>query len=83
MSETNSFVVRDDRRPVNLRGFAISDSRDCDITVADLSYGGCQIHCADALNAGEVVELRVLKRGSVQAEIRWSGEGRAGAQFLG
>lgn len=83
MSDTNSFVVRDDRRPVNLRGFAISDSRDCDITVADLSYSGCQIHSAEEFNAGEVVELRVVKRGSVQAEIRWADDGRAGAQFLG
>ncbi len=79
----DGFTDRAERRPVNLRGFALSATRDCDVLVSDLSYTGCQIRCEDTLQPGEVVELRVVKRGLVEAEIRWSAEGRAGAQFLG
>ena len=32
---------------------------------------------------GEVVELRIIKRGAMEAEIRWSAKGCAGARFLG
>lgn len=77
-----TFVPRDDRRPVAMRGFALSPTRDSDITLADLSYGGCQIRSADKFKPGETFELRVIKRGVMQAEIRWASEGRAGAQFI-
>jgi len=77
-----TFVMRPERRPVAMRGFALSESRDSDVKVADLSYGGCQIHSADEFKAGEVVELRIIKRGAVDAEIRWTAEGRAGACFI-
>jgi hypothetical protein len=77
-----TYIDRAERRPVSLRGYALNESRDSDILVADLSYTGCQIRCTDALKAGEFVELRVMKRGAVQAEIRWADEDRAGAQFL-
>jgi hypothetical protein len=77
------FVVRDDRRPVAMRGFALSPTRDSDVTVSDLSYGGCQIQSADKFKPGEKFELRVIKRGVMQAEVRWASEGRAGAQFVG
>ena len=78
-----TFVRRADRRPVTMRGFALSETRDCDIIVADLSYCGCRIHSNAGFRAGEVIELRVMKRGAVQAEIRWTADGRAGAAFIG
>jgi hypothetical protein len=77
-----TFVPRDERRPVTMRGFALSPTRDSDVTLSDLSYGGCQIHSADKFKPGEKFELRVIKRGSMQAEVRWASEGRAGAQFV-
>lgn len=77
-----TFAERAVRWPVNLRGFALSKTRDSDIFVSDLSYAGCQFHCRDSFNTGEVVELRIVKRGAIQAEIRWSDQGRAGARFL-
>ena len=77
-----TFVMRQDRRPVSLRGFALGDGRDSDVQVSDLSYGGCRIHSDDEFKAGEVVELRIIKRGAVEAEIRWADEGRAGVCFL-
>ena len=77
-----TFVPRDDRRQVTMRGFALSPTRDSDITLSDLSYGGCQIRSADKFKPGERFELRVIKRGCMQAEVRWAREGRAGAQFI-
>ena len=81
--ELRSFVPRDDRRQVNLRGFALSETRDSDVVVSDLSYGGCQIHSADQFAPGETFELRVLKRGASHVEVCWVREDRAGTRFLG
>jgi hypothetical protein len=77
-----TYVERAERRPVNLPGYALNESRDSDVLLADLSYAGCQIRCADQLKTGELIELRVVKRGAIQVEIRWAHKGRAGARFL-
>jgi hypothetical protein len=77
-----TFVERPDRHPVKLHGFALGPGRDSDIRVANVSYAGCQIRCEDGFTVGEVVELRIVRRGAVQAEICWSADGRAGARFL-
>jgi hypothetical protein len=79
---TKMFVPREERRPVDLRGFALSDTRDTDVVLSDLSYNGCQLRSDERFETGEVVELRIVKRGLVQAEIRWSDEERAGARFI-
>ena len=80
--ESKTFVPRAERRAVSMRGYALSATRDSDVHLANLSYTGCGIRCDDKFKAGEVVELRIVKRGAVQAEIRWTLDGRAGAQFL-
>lgn len=78
-----TFIRRADRHRVDgMRGFAMSDSRDSDVAIANLSYGGCKIVSNDRFDEGEVVELRIIKRGAVAAEIRWADEGRAGARFI-
>jgi PilZ domain len=76
------FVERDERWPVSLRGFALNALHDSDIEVSELSYTGCRFDSGDKFKAGEVVELRLLKRGAIQAEVRWSADGRAGARFI-
>ena len=80
---TSDAVPRDERRPVNLRAYVLSDTRDCDAVVSDLSYSGCQIEADARFKMGEQFELRVVKRGAVPVEVRWVKKGRAGAQFLG
>lgn len=80
--EVRPLVPRDERRSVELRGFALSDTRDSDVILSDLSYGGCQIRSADPFEAGETFELRVLKRGASQVEVCWVRDDRAGARFL-
>lgn len=67
---------------MSLRGFALSTKHDSDIEVSDLSYTGCRFDSEDKFKAGEVVELRILKRGAIEAEICWSADGRAGARFI-
>jgi hypothetical protein len=78
----NGFAERAARRLVSLRGFALSATHDSDILVSDVSYTGCQFTSEDAFAAGETVELRILKRGAAEAEIRWSADGRSGARFI-
>jgi hypothetical protein len=78
----NNLIDRAERWPVDLRGFALSDTRDSDISVSELSYGGCKLSCEEPFSEGELVELRIIKRGAVQAEIRWFDDGRAGARFV-
>ena len=77
-----TFLDRAERRPVTMRGYALSGTRDSDILISDLSYTGCQIRCGDALKIGELLELRIVRRGAVRAEICWAAEGRAGLRFL-
>ena len=83
--ETSAFVARESRRPVSMRGIAMSPmggSRDSDIYLADISYAGCQFRSGDSFEPGEQVELRVFKRGLIHAEVRWVREDRVGARFL-
>lgn len=80
--DRKSFTPRADRRQVSMRGFALSTTRDSDIQLYDLSYEGCGMRCDDKFKAGELVELRIFKRGAIDAEIRWTADGRAGAQFV-
>ena len=79
---SSKFMERAERRAVSLRGFALSAKHDADILVSDVSYTGCNFSSMDAFKAGEIVELRILQRGAISAEIRWSKGGRAGARFL-
>lgn len=76
------FVTRSERWAVDLPGFALNDTHDSDVLVSQLSYEGCQFRSDDSFETGELVELRIIKRGAVQAEVRWSDDGRAGACFL-
>ena len=79
---SKTFIQRDERRPVAMRGFALGPNRDSDVALSDMSYGGCRLHSTDRFSEGEVVELRIIKVGATNAEIRWTEDGRAGAKFI-
>lgn len=79
---SKTFIQRDERRAVTMHGFALGPGRDSDVAVSDMSYSGCQLRSADSFSEGEVVELRIIKVGATNAEIRWAEDGRAGAKFL-
>ena len=78
-----TFVMRPERNAVSLRGFALGKGRDSDVELSDLSYEGCKIRSEDKFKKGEVVELRIIKRGAINGEVRWSADGRAGVCFVG
>ncbi|MBV8908883.1 MAG: PilZ domain-containing protein [Sphingomonas sp.] len=83
MTTAKTFVRRPERHAVHLRGFALGKGRDSDVELSDLSYEGCQIRSDDKFKQGELVELRIIKRGAIDAEVRWSANGRAGVCFVG
>jgi hypothetical protein len=75
-------VERRERRPVRLRALAIrGDGTTAEIYLLDLSYEGCGIETPVALEAGEAIKLSVLRRGVIDAHVRWYKDGRAGLIF--
>lgn len=73
---------RHERRPVRLHALAIrADGSTCDVTVLDLAYEGCGIDTPVALEPGEAIKLSVLRRGAIDAHVRWYDDGRAGLVF--
>jgi hypothetical protein len=52
-----------------------------DIELTDLNYGGCGITTQIELERGEAVKVSVLGRGSIDAEVRWYKDGKAGILF--
>lgn len=85
MSTDKSEALRcEDRRGIDLpAAIYLSDGRRFPASVSDLSYAGCRIACEADLAADDRITLVVFARGSEQqAEIKWSGQGEAGAVFL-
>ena len=79
---TTSPIDRRERRPVSMRGFALlADGTSHEILVLDLSYDGCGIATSIDLERGSAVKLSVLRRGAVDAEVRWCSGGKAGLVF--
>jgi hypothetical protein len=70
------------RRAVDMRGYLIRDDgiRHV-IKLTDLNYGGCGVQAPVQLAVGETVEVSVLSRGSIAAEVRWYADGKAGLVF--
>jgi hypothetical protein len=75
-------VARRERRPVSLRSFVVrEDGSSAEALLLDLSYDGCGIETPAALRTGEAVKLSVLRRGAMDATVRWCREGKAGLVF--
>lgn len=75
-------VDRRERRPVSLRGFALrEDGSTAEILLLDLSYEGCGIETALDFAPGESLRLSILRRGAIEAKVRWCKNGKAGLVF--
>lgn len=75
-------IERRERRPVCMRGHvARADGATAEILVVDLSYDGCGIEVPVELEAGETVTVSILRRGAIEADVRWWREGKAGLVF--
>lgn len=81
--QENQLPELPERKPVDLRGFALAEGLDADITISDMSYEGCRVESSAPLKPGDSVELRIIGRGGARAEVRWAKAGRAGVKFVG
>ena len=73
---------RSERRPVSLRGYAIlADGSHHPIVVLDLSYEGCGVETDAPIEAAQPLKLSILRRGAVDAVVRWARDGKAGLAF--
>ena len=73
---------RRERRAVSMRGYLVrAGGITHDIELTDLNYGGCGIVTQIELECGEAVKVSVLGRGSIDAEVRWYKDGKAGILF--
>lgn len=75
-------VERRERRPVTMRGFAVrEDGSSAEVLLLDLSYEGCGIQTAAEFHEGELLKLSVMRRGVIEARVRWCKDGKAGLVF--
>ena len=65
-----------------MRAFARrTDGSTVDITLLNLSYDGCRVRSEGPFEIGERLSLMVSRRGIIDAEVRWFGDGLAGLRF--
>ena len=70
------------RRPVTLAAYGTrGDGSLVEMTVVDLSYDGCGVICTVELRPGERIDLSVVRRGRLTAEVRWVDGAKAGLAF--
>ena len=75
-------VERQLRRPVQLPALAVlAEGQTVELTVRDLSYDGCCVGTPIELVPGQLIKLSVLRRGEIEAEVRWCQNGLAGLAF--
>jgi hypothetical protein len=73
---------RQERRPVRMYGhILLEDGTTAEAVLVDLSYEGCSIETAAELRADQPVTLSVLRRGAIEATVRWAADGKAGLYF--
>lgn len=76
------FVERRERRPVRMHGhIALEDGTTAEAVLVDLSYEGCSIETPAKLTVDQPVTLSVLRRGAIEAVVRWASDGKAGLHF--
>ena len=81
--QETAFPIREQRRLSIMRAFAVHSGGDVtDATITNVSYGGCQFRCAEPVTVNDLLELKVVRRGSIQVRVVWTGVGRAGCQFI-
>ena len=58
------------------------DGRETRTLLTNISERGCELRSKEALEIGERVRIDVPGLGSLAAIIRWSADGKAGAEFI-
>ena len=75
---------REERRPSDLRGWFTRNGEDSswDFLILNLSYGGCQLRTGAQLHVGEQLSLSVMRRGVIEATVKWRNGDRYGLAFI-
>ena len=75
-------MERQERRPVRMHGhILLEDGTTAEAVLVDLSYEGCSIETPAELNVDQPITLSVLRRGAIEAVVRWVSDGKAGLYF--
>lgn len=70
-------------RNVSVTGTAcLSDGAKAQVLVRDLSYKGCKLLCAKIVKVGDTIKLTVPGLGTIDAQVRWTADDKAGLSFL-
>jgi hypothetical protein len=76
------WTPRNDRRTVDLAAYVHrGEGPPLPVTVTDLTEQGCRISTDETLLIGEQIRLEIPRLGYLDAQIRWSIDGEAGARF--
>ncbi len=82
LEPAQAHVEREERRPVRMHGhILLEDGTTAEAVLIDLSYEGCSIETPVELSVDQPVTLSVLRRGAIEALVRWVSEGKAGLYF--
>jgi hypothetical protein len=81
--EPSDWSGRPARRPTTHHAtICLGDGREARSLVTNLSYDGCQLVTEAVLSVGETLVLILPGRGSIDAQVRWIADERAGVRFL-
>jgi hypothetical protein len=82
LEPAQAHAEREERRPVRMHGhILLEDGTTAEAVLVDLSYEGCSIETPLELRVDQPVTLSVLRRGAIEALVRWVSEGKAGLYF--
>jgi hypothetical protein len=80
---TSAYKRCEERRAASLRGWftRLYDQSIWDFLIINLSYGGCQLRTGAQLQVGEKLSLYVMRRGVIEATVKWRGGDSVGLEF--
>ncbi|HVL79054.1 MAG TPA: PilZ domain-containing protein [Sphingomicrobium sp.] len=78
----HGWVSRNDRQDARIDAVIHrTDGDKVTVTLTNLSYEGCRIEAGDTFRIGERVRIAIPRVGTIDAQVRWALDGKAGAQF--
>ncbi len=83
MQRAPAWIARNERVAVDIAATVFRDDHPATaVRITDLSFEGCGLSGEARFAIGERVRVYIPRQGSIEAEIRWSLDDRAGARFL-
>lgn len=83
MQHRPGWIPRDERVEIQIDAVLHrSDDSTLPVRLVNMSFDGCELTAADTFEVGERVRIQIEGQGYIEAEMRWSSEGRSGAKFL-